>query len=61
MASDFFDFILSYNIFKDFKPIESRPEKYFEDAGTRTWDLSTKHTKRVLHLFWFKAFNPWCF
>ena len=29
------------------KPIESRPEKYSEDAGTRTLDLSTKHAKRV--------------
>ena len=28
-------------------PIESRPEKYFEHAGTRTRDLSTKHAKRV--------------
>ena len=29
------------------EPIESGPEKYFEDAGTRTRDLSTKHAKRV--------------
>ena len=31
------------------QPIESRPEKYFEDAGTRTRDLSTKHASECAY------------